>query len=137
MTVIIKIIAILLLLVSKSFAQTATISVEITGFSNNKGQVIVGLYNTESTFLKKPYKGIIEKIENNRAKVVFKNIPIGEYAISLFHDENKNEKIDTNFVGIPKEDYGVSNNNKGFMGPPKYKDAKFLLEKDKVILIKL
>ena len=53
----------------------------------------------------------------------------------MFHDENANGKIDRNFVGIPKEGYGTSNDAKGFMGPPKYEDAKFELTADKKLVI--
>jgi uncharacterized protein (DUF2141 family) len=38
--------------------------------------------------------------------------------------------LDTNFIGIPKENFACSNNAKGTMGPPKYEDAKFDLNKD-------
>ena len=69
--------------------------------------------------------------------MTFENIPEGTYAVSIFHDENNNDKLDSNFIGIPKEDYGCSNNAKGFMGPPKWKDAKFELNSDKTITITL
>ena len=45
--------------------------------------------------------------------------------------------MDTNFLGIPKEPIGISNNAKGFMGPPKYKDAKFELKHDKTLKINI
>ena len=77
------------------------------------------------------------KIENKKSVVIFKNLPRGEYAVSFVHDENDNKKMDTNFLGIPKEDYGCSNNATGFMGPPKYEDAKFMLEENKSINIKI
>ncbi len=57
--------------------------------------------------------------------VVFESLPPGEYAISVFHDENKNGKMDSNFFGIPKEGVGASNDAKGQLGPPHDKDAKF------------
>ena len=71
-------------------------------------------------------------IDDHTCRYTFKNIPKGVYAISLFHDENDNGTMDTNFVGIPKEAYGCSNNAKGFMGPPKWQDAKFEIN-DQVI----
>lgn len=121
-----------------SFAQeTFNLTVNISGLSSDKGQVLVGLYDNESDFLKKQLKGEIVKVKDNKTVAIFKNVPKGEYAVSFVHDENSNNKMDTNFVGIPKEDYGCSNNAKGFMGPPKYKDAKFNLTEDKVIEIKI
>ena len=117
--------------------ETFNLTVNISGLESNKGTLLVGLYNSEESFLKKQFKGDLSKIENKKSVVVFKNIPKGEYAISFVHDENDNKKMDTNFLGIPKEDYGCSNNARGFMGPPKYKDAKFNLEADKTITIKI
>ena len=54
-------------------------------------------------------------------------IPHGEYAISLFIDSNGNKKIDKNFLGIPKEQYGFSNNVIGRMSAPTFDQAKFLV----------
>ncbi|WP_248722334.1 DUF2141 domain-containing protein [Seonamhaeicola sp. ML3] len=102
-----------------------TITVTITNFDTNQGNAVIGLYNSEGDFLVKSYKSIHTNITNHSCKVVFENIPDGVYAISMFHDENDNKILDKGSWGIPKEDYGCSNNAKGFMGPPKWKDAKF------------
>ncbi|WP_422091870.1 DUF2141 domain-containing protein [Tenacibaculum ovolyticum] len=107
-----------------------TITLEFKGIKSNKGSLFVALYNTEGTFLKKPLNGTIVKIVNKKAIAVLKDISDGVYAVSVFHDINDNKKMDTNFLGIPKEPTGMSNNAKGFMGPPKYKDAKFNVLKD-------
>ena len=108
------------------------IIVTISNLDNNKGKVFVALYDSENTFLDKAYKSSITTIQNNSCEVVFKNVPKGIYAISLFHDENDNNKMDSNFLGIPKEDYGCSNNARGFMGPPKWKDAQFEISNNSV-----
>ena len=55
-------------------------------------------------------------------------LPRGEYAISLFVDSNGNKKLDKNFFGIPKEQYGFSNNVMGRMSPPTFDQAKFMIE---------
>lgn len=116
---------------------TFDLTVNISGLSSNKGNLMVGLYNKKEDFLKKRYKGDVVKIENKKSVVIFRNLPKGEYAVSFVHDENDNKKMDTNFLGIPKEDYGCSNNATGFMGPPKYKDAKFQLTANKTIKINI
>jgi len=46
------------------------------------------------------------------AQVAFTDLHDGVYAVSVFHDENENQKLDKDFVGIPKEGYGASNNPK-------------------------
>ncbi|WP_431135066.1 DUF2141 domain-containing protein [Psychroserpens mesophilus] len=101
------------------------ITVVIENLNSNKGQVYISLYNTESSFLDNGYKSTISNIHNKSCTIKFEDIPNGTYAISFFHDENENKKMDTNFLGIPSEDYGCSNNARGFMGPPKWEDAKF------------
>lgn len=104
------------------------IKVEFNGMKSDSGNLYIALYDKEKDFLKKAIKGKIIEVHNKKATVYFNNVPKGEYAISAFHDENKNEKMDTNIFGIPKEPIGISNNAKGFMGPPKFKNAKFLVQ---------
>ena len=134
MTSIIKstIIFILSFIVTKSSAQPSSdkqdIVVKIVNVKSDEGKIYVGLYDSENSFLKTTYRGQVLSIENNACKTIFKDVPFGEYAISIYHDINSNAKLDKNFLGIPKEDYTCSNGAKGFMGPPKWNDAKFRLE---------
>ncbi|WP_299677886.1 DUF2141 domain-containing protein [uncultured Dokdonia sp.] len=133
MNTIIKFIIALILGTTTIYAQQDTaaslqdIQVTITDIASDEGMLYVGLYNSETTFLSKRYKGTRSKIKDGKVVVIFKDIPEGTYAVSVFHDENSNQKLDTNFMGIPKEDTGCSNNAKGFMSAPKWKDAKFIL----------
>ncbi|MFT6959309.1 MAG: hypothetical protein ACJA17_000397 [Polaribacter sp.] len=117
--------------------ETFILTVNIAGLHSDNGSLLVGIYSTKEDFLKKPFKSAIIKIINKKSMVIFKDIPKGAYAVSFVHDENDNKKMDTNFIGIPKEDFGCSNNATGFMGPPKYEDAKFQLTKNKTINIKI
>lgn len=114
-----------------------TMQVEVKGLKNNNGMVMIGVYNSEGTFLKKTYKGRAATIKNNKATTTFADLPVGEYAVSVYHDENSNHKLDVNFMGIPKEKYASSNGAKGFMGPPKYADAHFKITENKTIVIKI
>lgn len=101
------------------------ITVNVENLDSDKGKIYMSLYKTEDSFLGKGYMSVVSEIDNNSCIITFKNVPNGVYAISFFHDENDNKKMDSNFLGIPSEDYGCSNNAKGFMGPPKWEDAKF------------
>jgi uncharacterized protein (DUF2141 family) len=116
---------------------TFDITVNVNGLENNDGKVFIALYDSEMDFLETTFKGATSAITNKSCKAVFKNIPEGIYAVSIFHDENDNGKMDTNFMGIPKEAYGCSNNASGFMGPPKWRDAKFELNENMDITINL
>lgn len=117
------------------FSQQHTLTIEIDGFDNDKGQLVLGVCNKKENFLKEYAYGDVVKIKNKKATVVIKNLPSGEYAISLFHDVNSNNILDKNMFGIPSEDYGFSNNANGTFGPPKYEDAKFNLNESKTIKI--
>ncbi|CAM1347501.1 DUF2141 domain-containing protein [Tenacibaculum insulae] len=107
-----------------------TITLNFEGIKSNKGDVFVAVYNTKESFLKTPFKKATVKVIGKKAMVVFNDVRSGIYAISVYHDANDNKKMDTNFLGIPKEPVGISNNAKAFMGPPKYKDAKFNVTKN-------
>jgi uncharacterized protein (DUF2141 family) len=133
-----KIITIITLFIcSLLSAQNVKLTVTVSGLKNDTGIVKVGLYNSDGTFLKTTYKSLTSEIKNNQVVVTFDNLPTGEYAISTYHDENNNGKLDRNAMGVPSEAYAASNNAKGFMGPPSYKDAKFVLDKDSKIEITL
>ena len=105
-------------------SEVTTIEVEITNISNDEGQVLVGLYNSEKQWLKEIFKGAFGKIENGKSTVQFTDVPSGTYAISVFHDEDNDGKLDTLF-GIPTEDTGSSNDAPSKFGPPKWSVAQF------------
>ena len=114
-----------------------SVSVTVNGLRSNDGKVFIAVYNSEKDWLETTFKGTTSTITDNSCNVVFKDLPQGVYAVSIFHDENDNGKMDKNFMGIPKEDYGCSNDASGFMGPPKWKDAKFELNQNLEIPINL
>ncbi|MBQ4822388.1 DUF2141 domain-containing protein [Aquimarina sp. MMG016] len=105
--------------------QTSTIEIHITDIQSAEGTIRIGLYNSESNFYKQIFRSVAIKAKKGALKITLNDIPYGEYAISLYHDENNNKKLDSNFFKIPKEPYGTSNNAKGSFGPPKWEDAKF------------
>ncbi|MCS6968497.1 MAG: DUF2141 domain-containing protein [Cytophagales bacterium] len=114
-------------------AQKGKIIVEIGNLRNNSGKVLAALYNSEKTFMSERQAVATGQatITSQTAQIVFE-VPYGEYAIALLHDENDNGKMDSNLFGIPKEGYAVSNNAKNSFGAPKYVDAKFRLDKPEV-----
>jgi uncharacterized protein (DUF2141 family) len=104
------------------------IHVEIGGLRNNKGQVVCGLYSSADGFPKDGDKALARAesaVSNGHAVCEFPEVKAGTYAVSVFHDENSNGKLDTNFMGIPREGVGASNNAKGHFGPPKFDAAAF------------
>ena len=95
-----------------------------TRVRGTKGVVRCGLFD-KNGWLKQVVKPATARISAGAALCVFSRIPAGTYGISAFHDENGNGKIDTNFVGMPTEDYCASRNARGVFGPPSFEDAKF------------
>ena len=72
-------------------------------------------------------EGTIEMVEPGSVTYVYE-LPSGTYAIGIFHDVNLNNKMDNNLFGIPKEQYGFSNNARAFLGPPAFEAAAFELK---------
>jgi uncharacterized protein (DUF2141 family) len=108
--------------------QPNTIHVEVVGLHSDKGQVLCALYSSRDGFPKQSEKALARVssgIAQKQAVCEFSGIAPGTYAISVFHDENSNGKLDTKFMGIPREGVGASNNAKGHFGPPKFEVAAF------------
>jgi len=115
----------------------STIHVDVVGLRNNKGQVFCALYGSAEGFPKDSQKAIrrdTSSISEKKASCEFSGIEPGTYAVSVFHDENSNGKLDTNFLGVPHEGVGVSNNARGHMGPPKFDAAQFQFSGDRLNL---
>lgn len=102
-----------------------SVEFNISGIGSDDGKMMIGLYDSENNWLKKTSNSKMTQIKNGKSTVIFENIPNGTYAISSYHDENDNDELDTNFLGIPSEDIGSSNNAPARFGPPKWEDAKF------------
>ena len=110
-----------------SYLSGADINIEVQNLKNITGKVSIGLYNKSENFpiVSKVYKGIHLNIVSHTLFYTFKKVPNGIYAVSVFHDKNSNSKLDKNFLGIPKEGYGYSNNAKATFLAPSFNDAKF------------
>jgi uncharacterized protein (DUF2141 family) len=120
-------------------AETSTVIVNITGFRNAKGNVDALLFVRPEGFPEHDSKAF-DKDEvpidpkTMSAQIVFKDVPRGFAAVTVLHDENMNRKIDKNFLGIPKEGYGTSNNPKKAMHDPRWDEAKFPVNLPEVIV---
>ena len=103
------------------------IIVTITNLENNKGVCETCLFTNASSFAGKgpAFKCAELKIQNKKAVAIFEAVPAGVYAIAVFHDENNNNKMDKNFLGIPKEGYGASKNKLPFASAPTFKENQF------------
>jgi len=103
--------------------QTRIIHVEVVGLHSDKGQVLCALYSSPDGFPKQSEKALARvssPIAQKQAVCEFSAV-----AISVFHDENSNGKLDSKFMGIPREGVGASNGARGHLGPPKFEAAAF------------
>jgi len=117
----------------ESVPRNNVIHVEISGLRSDQGQMLCALYSAAQAeaFPKKADKAVARltaKIAERQAVCDFTGVAPGTYAVSVVHDENSNGKLDTNFIGMPREGVGASNDAKGHMGPPKFGAASFRYE---------
>ena len=114
----------------------AILDIEVQGIT--KG----GILNLEISSSKETFEsdggdtGVVARIQERVSKGSYQrsfDIPPGTYAVKLHIDENENGKLDTNFLGIPKEQYGISNN----ILLLNFKRASFVIDDYKKIQIDL
>ncbi len=112
-------------------ATEKNLEIIISGIKKPTGNIIAAVYNKKKQWLgDDAYASAIVPTKQNLkdgSVVIRFALPAGEYAISVFHDRDGDEKMKTNFFGIPKDPMGLSNNAKARFGPPKYADAKFTI----------
>jgi uncharacterized protein (DUF2141 family) len=105
--------------------------IEVVGLKQGAGNVYIAVYDSDSTWLgddavmaKKV--AIADAMDGDLVRTELQ-LPLGEYAISAFHDKDGDGELSTNLIGMPKEPTAMSNNALGKFGPPKFEDAKFTL----------
>jgi len=135
---IISVLVIMLVIISSSNAQEikeektkfGKFLLTVSGFDSDDGKAMIALFNSEESYSEtgERFKFVAAEIIDSKAEWLIEGLAFGEYAIKLYHDENGNQKMDRNMLGIPSEDYGFSNNATGSFGPADYEDAKFIFE---------
>ncbi|WP_417449066.1 DUF2141 domain-containing protein [Kordiimonas sp.] len=112
-----------------SGANAADLTVEVAGIRKADGNIMIAVYDTPEKFLTPGGFLVGTRMPADAAGVIhtFTGLEPGEYAVSVFHDVDANGKLDSNFMGIPKEPVGISRDARGSFGPPKFRDAAFKL----------
>jgi uncharacterized protein (DUF2141 family) len=106
--------------------------IDLINIRNNKGFILVSLFKDGAGYpdqADKAFRRVKVAITDKKAFVVINDIPAGNYAVSVLHDENGDQVMNKNKLGLPKEGYGFSNNVAGAFGPPTYNRARFRYEK--------
>ncbi len=113
--------------------QKSPLTLDIQGLRAPRGKLVVSVFADAKAFPSDPAKAVAkQEIEINQTemRVSFKDLPAGDYAIALHHDENSDGKMSYNFVGMPKEGFGFSRNGKVIFGPPSFADAKLSVSEE-------
>ncbi len=115
----------LLFIAAPAFA--ARIIVTVDGLHSAQGNVFVGLYASPAKFLHGNQTDGVRKVKASLAPitVVFDNLPPGTYAVGAYHDENGNDHLDTDFLGLPVEGYALSNDIRAAFAKPNFYQAAF------------
>ncbi|MDR6843422.1 DUF2141 domain-containing protein [Flavobacterium granuli] len=120
-------------------AEKFDLKITVTNVKTQKGSVEVGIFNNEKSFLLKgkEYRTGSKVVTNDTIVFVLKDLTQDDYAISLYQDINSDKKCNLNFIGIPTEPYGFSNNFKPKFSKPTFNDCKIEINNNKSIMIKL
>ena len=118
---------------------SATLNIKVEAIRSDKGQILVGLYTKAADWPREggEYRQMRAKASTRGSSIVFKDLPPGEYAVALLHDENNDEKMNFNLLGIPKEGYGFSRNAKPGLKAPSFDKVKFRLASNETIFVKM
>lgn len=112
------------------------IRITVSGVAGGVGQIGCGLHKSEESF-PMGHQGVPTvwvRPQGTTANCVFENVPPGTYAVAVAHDINGNHKTDTNFLGLPKEAWGVSRNARPAMRAPRFDEATFSVAENVVTL---
>lgn len=115
------------------------LKVTVTNVKAKKGNIEIGLFNDQKTFLikGKEYKNSSKAVTDDTVVFIFKDLPKDDYAVSIYHDINSDKECNLNFLGIPKEPYGFSQNFKPKFSKPTFEECKIELNQNQSIMIKL
>jgi len=109
-------------------ARAALVEVAVTGVEEARGHIRVEIC-TRDTFLKPscPYQGVAEA-KTGATIVQVADVPPGEYAAQVFHDDTDQGVVHQNLLGIPREAIGFSNDAPLHVHGPRFVDAAFSVE---------
>lgn len=105
----------------------SSIVVQLNGIKEPTGQVLLSLFRSADGFPTQPEKAFrwkTAKVTSSSLIISLDGLPPGPYAIAVVHDENSNNVMDTDWFGLPDEEYGISNNVTG-VTPPSFDEARF------------
>lgn len=116
-----------LLLTATVQAGELKLELEGKGMAGNQARVAIYNANAPQQFPSdiEFYRGVVSEATADRLSVIILDLPPGKYAVAAYVDSNRNGRQDKNFLGVPTEMYGFSNDARGMFGPPDFAAAAF------------
>ena len=116
------------LLLLAGAAPPATVDIDIQGARNAKGVFHVCITNQQRHFpdCSKDAAALKRTVPAASRSLSLAGLAPGRYAVTLFHDENANQRLDT-LLGIPREGFGFSRNPVVRFGAPKFRQVDIQL----------
>jgi len=113
------------------------LTINVKGFPSSKGEAYIAIYRATDAFpvYGKQYIGKAIAIKKNEARIIFTGLSAGSYAVAVYHDKNNNKILDKNYLGIPIESYGFSNNARRTFSAPSFSEAAVVVNTSKTINI--
>ena len=109
------------------------LAVTVDKLRNQQGNLVVMLFSNAADFKAGKYQDadamVVLKAKEQRQSFTLPDMEPGRYAISVLHDEDKNERLNTNKRGFPLEGYAYSN-QAGLYEVPEFEQAMFEHKKD-------
>lgn len=120
-------------------AHATEIVVHVDGLPDDEGSVSCGLFVGEAGFPDDDGSARTQRLPARRGATVcrFEDVPAGRAAVAVSHDRNDNGRLDKNFLGIPREPWGVSNDVRPALRPPRYAEAVFDVPAEGVLEIRV
>jgi uncharacterized protein (DUF2141 family) len=125
---------------SKPASKLCTLTVRVEGVNSQGGNVGVLLFNSSKGWpedIHAVLKDVVVPAHPGVVTVKIESLPVGIYAVAVGHDVNLNHKVDKTFLGIPKEQWGMSNNPHAILKPPSFTTAQFELKGDAEIHVRM
>ncbi len=118
--------ALLLSLSLATNAFAADLTVKVSNIDEDKGDVRVVIYDAANYLTHHASYTLVQPATPGTMSLTFKDLPAGEWAILAYHDANSNQDLDRNFLGIPTEQFGFSN-NPGYSHKPSFEETRFAI----------
>lgn len=137
--------ALILLLTISSTGQNSTtashtLTVTVSNINNEDGNIGVLVFNSDKGWPDNRFaalKDLIVPAHSGSLDITIPGLPTGDYAVAVLHDVNKNHKMDRDWIGKPKEQWGMSNNPHALIKAPSFSAARFHLDGDRTIGVQL